>query len=118
MWQPITLSELYDEIHNSEKELIGELSNFWDLIKIEPAKWQEENYGNEGGGFWVVAICGQRIVWYNDIEEGFNISNYTNVGKIDDYWCNQDTLIDSLQSLYSLIKFGGDVIGRGAPRPL
>ncbi len=49
-------------------------------------------YGNEGAGFWVVAIFGKQCIWYNDIEEGFNISPYTTYGKIDEYWCNKDEI--------------------------
>lgn len=85
MWTPIKITELYDEILKGEKELQGELFNFWELIKIYPEKWEEKEYGSEGGGFWVVAICGRRVIWYNDIEGGFNISNYSQYGIIDEY---------------------------------
>ena len=53
-WKPILLSELYDQIQKTEADLNGELWNFWQLIKIDPKKWTEKDYGNEGGGFWVV----------------------------------------------------------------
>jgi len=108
-WTPITLTDLYDHINKTEEELNGELLNFWNLIKIEPQKWSEEEYGNEGGGFWVVAICGVRTIWYNDIEDGFNISTYTTFGKLDEYYCNQDELRFSVLRLFDLIKFGGNI---------
>jgi hypothetical protein len=116
-WEPISLNELYNEILKTEKDLNGELKNFWNLIKIVPVKWKEEEYGTLGGGFWVVAICGYKVVWYNDIEEGFNISEYKTFGKIEDYWCNQDELIWSVSRLFELVKFGGEDIGgsRGLP---
>ncbi|RZJ99200.1 MAG: hypothetical protein EOO43_27190, partial [Flavobacterium sp.] len=75
-WRPISITDLYDQIQKTEAELTGEIWNFWQLIKIEPVKWIESKYGNEGGGFWTVAILGTKIVWYNDIEDGFNISDY------------------------------------------
>ena len=25
------------------------------------------------GGFWVVAIVGRNVIWYNDVEEGFDL---------------------------------------------
>lgn len=31
-------------------------------------------------------------LWFNDIEDGFNRSKYSDFGKIDEYWCNQDRL--------------------------
>ena len=118
-WKPIPLSELYDDILETEKDLRGELSNFWELIQIFPEKWEENEYGKEGGGFWVVAICGKRIIWYNDIEEGFNISNYNTYGKFDDYHCNQDELEWCIVRLFDLIKFGGDVLGQASgPLPI
>ena len=55
MWKPITFEKLYDLIIATENQLMGEQQNFWRLVKIEPEKWQENEFGNEGGGFWVVA---------------------------------------------------------------
>ncbi|WP_157885930.1 hypothetical protein [Chryseobacterium glaciei] len=111
-WTPIPLEELYENIHKYEVELHGKFWNFWQLIKIDPIKWKEEEYGDEGGGFWVVAICGKKVVWYNDIEEGFNISNYTKWGKIDEYYCNQDEINIAVLRMYELITFGGNTIGQ------
>ena len=110
-WEPITLDELYKEIIKSENDLTEEEKNFWNLIKIEPIKWEEKEYGELGGGFWVVAICGSRIIWYNDIEEGFNISSYKTFGKIEGYWCNQDELIWPIKKLFDLAKSGEEVTG-------
>lgn len=114
-WQPISLDKLYHVIFSTEKELIGELNNFWELVKIEPVKWSEKEYGEEGGGFWVVAICGRRVIWYNDIEEGFNISEYKFFGQIDGYFCDQDQLSSALTQLFALIKFGGSSLHRAGP---
>ena len=118
-WKPITELELYDEIQKTELDLNGELSNFWELIRINPSKWQEPTYGTEGNGFWVVAICGKHIIWYNDIEEGFNISTYSIYGEINEYRCNQDELSWTVERLFSLVKFGGELTGNaGPPEPL
>lgn len=116
-WKPIELNELYDEIRKTESDLNADLWNFWQLIKIDPEKWSEPQFGNKGGGFWVVAICGRKVIWYNDIEEGFNISDYKVYGKIIGYYCNQDELSWTVIRLFDLIKFGGDVIGNaGLPQ--
>ncbi|MCR4030607.1 MULTISPECIES: hypothetical protein [Flavobacterium] len=103
-WQPITLNELYGEIRKSENDLTEKEKDFWNLIKIIPIKWQEKEYGEMGGGFWVVAICGSKIIWYNDIEEGFNICDYTVFGEIEEYSCDQDELIWPIKRLFELIK--------------
>lgn len=112
MWKPISELELLDEIQKTETELIGDLWNFWQLIRIDPEKWSEPEFGSEGGGFWVVGVCGKKVIWYNDIEQGFNISDYKTYGKIDGYYCNQDQLNWAVISLFDLVKFGGDVTGR------
>ena len=115
-WQPISLNELNKEIQKTEHKLEGELLNFWKLIKIEPIKWAEKDFGEEGGGFWVVAICGTKVIWFNDIEEGFNISEYKIFGQIDEYLCNQDELRFALIRLFNVLKFGVELNGqRGKP---
>lgn len=118
-WEPISLAELQEQIQKTETELTGELWNFWQLIKIDPTKWAEKGYGDEGGGFWVVAICGPKIIWYNDIEDGFNISDYRIHGEIEGYYCNQDELSWAVRRLFGLVKFGGEISGQaGLPRAM
>lgn len=114
-WKPILITELYDQILKTENDLTGELWNFWQLIKTTPSKWTEKEYGDEGGGFWVVAICGTKIIWYNDIEESFNISEYKNYGQIEGYYCHQDELNWAITRLFDLGKFGREVIGQAGP---
>ncbi|MEH3112629.1 hypothetical protein [Pedobacter terrae] len=104
MWTPISLTELEGWISRGESKLDGEPLNFWKLIKIPPQKWQETEYGNEGGGFWVVAIFGNSFVFYNDIEEGFNVSTYQTYGDINEYWCEQTELDCIVKLLYRRIK--------------
>ncbi|GEJ46608.1 MULTISPECIES: hypothetical protein [unclassified Chryseobacterium] len=115
IWTPITIEEIFAKIYSAEKDFNGNLLNFWDLIKIYPEKWDEVDYGREGGGFWVVGLIGRRVIYYNDIEEGFNISEYSTYGTIDDYYCNQDDLNVAVLSLYGLITFGGRIIGQAGP---
>jgi len=104
MWRPISLAELEEWISRGESKLEGEPLNFWNLIKIAPQKWQEKEYGKEGGGFWVVAIFGNKVVFYNDIEEGFNVSTYQTFGHISEYWCEQSELDWIVERLYNLLK--------------
>jgi hypothetical protein len=115
MWTPIPFDKLYDLIIETENRIMGEPAGFWKLIKIIPEKWQEKQYGKEGGGFWVVAICGYRVIWYNDIENGFNISRYNKYGEIDQYWCNQSSLEETIIELIGCIKFGDDFIIQAGP---
>lgn len=115
MWEPIPFEALYDMILAFEKEEQGELYNLWEIIKITPQKWQEPGYGDEGGGFWVVAIAGERVIWYNDIEEGFNISRYKTYGTIAEYWCNQSDLKSALIQIQYMLRHGGGITGQAGP---
>lgn len=73
---------------------------------MPPQKWSESSYGTAGGGFWVVGIVGRTVIWYNDIEDGFNYSAYSNFGTIDEYWCNQDELEQTLKNISYRIETG------------
>jgi hypothetical protein len=46
----------------------------------------------------------KKILWYNDIEEGFNISDYKNYGEFEDYYANQSELSSSVAALFNFIK--------------
>lgn len=71
----------------------------WERIRIEPEKWRCSPWGDATGGFWAVAIDDGQVLWFNDIEEGFNWSRYSSRGIIDDYLCNQDALETILERI-------------------
>lgn len=98
-WNPISLEELFEIINNQVSQMNLKQRVFWESISIFPEKWKEDNYGYEGNGFWALGIYKSNVIWYNDIEEGFSISSYTQRGKIDEYWTNQDELIQALKSM-------------------
>ena len=98
-WQPISLAELQGEINGALGRMNGTQRKLWDVISITPEKWEQDPYGKEGGGFWVVALIGPTVVWYNDIKEGFNRSRYSRYGFIDEYWCNHDELEWAIEAL-------------------
>ncbi len=103
-WEPVSRSELLDIIQKSETDLSGELWSFYELISVIPEKWSESESGNSESGFWVIAVFGREVIWYNDIEEGFTISEYREHGKIESYHDEQDTLAGAVSRLYDLIK--------------
>ena len=102
-WKPLSETSLRGKISAAESRMNPEQARLWSLIRIPPQKWIQTPYGAEGGGFWVVAILGSFVVWYNDIEEGFNCSSYSQFGTINEYWCNQDELEYTIQNLYASI---------------
>jgi hypothetical protein len=98
-WSSISEVELHELILKSEREMSTTDQRYWESIKIVPKKWDENSNGKAGGGFWVVGVLRNKVIWYNDIEDGFNISRYSKYGTIDEYLCNQDELHDVIKWL-------------------
>jgi hypothetical protein len=72
-----------------------------------------------GGGFWVVGLFGRVVIWFNDIEDGFNRSTHRQYGAIEEYSCNQDELELAVQHVLTATEVGYDVGGRrGPPQPI
>lgn len=109
-WQPVSLSDLEALIHSAHVRMEIGQRRLWEQIRITPEKWIQHPWGDLGGGFWVVATTDQTVIWYNDIEEGFNVSPYTVHGTIDEYRCNQDELEIALQACT-----GTDTAGLSSP---
>jgi hypothetical protein len=88
-------------------ECSADQQGFFRRTSIAPAKWRLAPWGDQGGGFWAVAVYLDRVLWYNDIEDGFNVSRFESQGEIprDEYWCNQDSLRGALPRM------------QGEPRP-
>jgi hypothetical protein len=100
MWKPMPESTMLSLVEAAEHSLPREISYFWTRIRIRPQKWALSPWGDEGGGFWVVAVLGQECLWYNDIEEGFNYSQCLRFGEIASYQVNQSTLEQQIEHLY------------------
>ncbi len=101
-WKPINLEELSIEISKGENKMDEKLLNFWNKIKMTPIKWKENQFWNEENSFWVVAKHKNLVLYYNDIEEGFNISIFEKEGEIKEYCVEQDELHFSI---IKLLKF-------------
>ncbi|WP_199609537.1 hypothetical protein [Flocculibacter collagenilyticus] len=115
-WKPLSELELWDLINYAWDRMTLKQRKYWEIIKVDPAKWQEPSYGELGGGFWVVAIFGNQVLWYNDIEDGFNLSVYQSYGTITEYWCNQDRLDEAVQNVIGIFESGFDSSGKvGGP---
>ena len=112
-WEPISEAALLDRIAQGVARMPVEHRQLWDAIRIVPGKWQQHPYGDEGGGFWAVGVIGRSVIWYNDIENGFNRSIYSTHGVIDDYWRNDDELHTTIEYLVNVINFGRDLTQLG-----
>jgi hypothetical protein len=109
-WEPIAEAALRARVAQGEGRMNPAQLRLWRTIRIEPEKWQQHPYGDRGQGFWAVAIVGRTVIWYNDLEDGFNRSRYATYGTIDDYWCNQDELDVTVQYLINALELGADLV--------
>jgi len=109
-WAPIAEAALRDRVAQGVARMSAAQKRLWEIVRVDPQKWQQHPYGDAGGGFWVVAIVGQTVIWYNDVEDGFNRSRYSVYGQIDDYWCNQDELEVAIDFLMSTLEHGADLV--------
>jgi len=108
-WEPISEAALLDRISQGYARMPQSHQRLWDSVRIDPEKWEQHPYGDAGGGFWVVALMGRTVIWYNDLEDGFNRSLYSQYGFIDDYWCNHDDLDVTMQYLANALSGGQDL---------
>lgn len=117
-WTPISKRQLIKLIEQTIENLPEEEFRFYEWIRIPPQKWELDPWGNVGDGFWVIGIIGSIVLWYNDIEEGFNHSNYTKLGIIGEYWCDQDEFDIAVKRLHSYTNTGIGIIKSGPPVPI
>ncbi len=105
-WKPASEEDIRDLIDSACERMSAEQARVWERIKVPPEKWDLDPWGNEGNGFWIVALIGRWVVWFNDIEWGFNLSRYASYGTIGEYWCNQDGLDAVVDDVVSGLRGG------------
>jgi hypothetical protein len=98
-WQPLGREELEQLMSAGLSEADDPVRAAWQRIRIEPERWQCSPWGDLAGGFWAVAVTGGVVIWFNDIEEGFNASPFRERGVIGEYACNQRTFAEMLGEL-------------------
>jgi hypothetical protein len=109
-WQPITEAALQKRIAQGVARMDARARRLWEAIRIEPEKWLLPPYGDGGSGFWAIAVIGRSVIWYNDVDEGFNRSRYSTYGQIDDYWRNEDELDVTIGYLMNALEMGADLV--------
>lgn len=100
-WTPVSERHLTDILHSAEQQMDPALQQIWQLIRLPaPELWQQHPWGDEGCGFWVVAVFGKTCVYFNDISHGFNSSIFMKWGHIEDYLAGTDSLGAHLSALF------------------
>ncbi|HEY5748405.1 MAG TPA: hypothetical protein VIU12_20185 [Chryseolinea sp.] len=89
---PISLDTIMNLVAEGETEMEQDTLTLWNAIKMTPEKWSQVSYPDKRIEFWVVGLIGKTAIYYNDIEEGFNISGFKTYGHLDDWGYEQDEL--------------------------
>lgn len=90
-WEPISQAELESLIREQLAECDSELIEVLQKHRVTPFRAPIERLGQEEQVF-VVARRGSEVMYYEDVEGGFNFSPISPEGRILERWCNQDEL--------------------------
>jgi hypothetical protein len=90
-WTPINKPELEQIIKVQLEELNSEESTFINRIRCQLQEAKIKRFGKIENVF-VVARTKDLIVFYDDVEEGFEVSTVDDSGVISEYGFNQFTL--------------------------
>jgi hypothetical protein len=102
----ISESMIWDEINTAELRMSPPLAKLWEAVRIIPQEWKHRKHNCVEDHFWIVAIWGNKVIWYNDIESGFDLSTYSDFGAIDERGGNQFELEMALQHVMNSIETG------------
>lgn len=98
MWQPITESELLALLEHELSNCTIEQHNLFSTYRVEPYKVPIHRLG-ELEEVFVVAELPLGVVYYEDIEEGFEFDSLGSDGAIPKQGCNQYELRHVLSQL-------------------
>jgi len=94
-WQPISKTELEQIIKEELDQCTPEQKALFAKYKVDPYKASIIRNGTKEDLF-IVAVRDAEVMYYEDVEEGFNFSLLNEDGSIKDHWCNQDELKHAL----------------------
>jgi len=107
----ITKREILEEIEEAEKELtlLDERTlRLWERTKVPPTQWKQEQY-TESDDMWVIALLGNRCLYFNFVEEGWGWGFYEKWGVISEYHWQQDEIQHALLHTMFAIDNGAKV---------
>jgi hypothetical protein len=90
-WQPTTVDAVKKIIEGDLKECDDEQVSAFEKYAVEPYAAPILRYGKMES---VVVVARRRdeVIYWEDVEEGFNRSPVAPDGRILEHWCNQDEL--------------------------
>lgn len=84
--------EITELLNDAQWVLEGLPNNFWRLIKLSPFEIWGTPEEAEAEYVWVVAIIGNRCVFYDELNNGFVIGHYDVHGELDESLFDQSAM--------------------------
>jgi len=109
-WQPATIEAVNEIVAGDLKDCDAQQLAAFAKYNIEPFSAPIERYG-QSESVIVVARNGDEVIYWEDVEDGFNVSPISPEGRILEHWCNQDELRFALDAWIE----GRGLCGRVAP---
>ncbi|MEZ5704451.1 MAG: hypothetical protein R3E56_03380 [Burkholderiaceae bacterium] len=103
-WEPLTREDLQQELDKAVGMLHPGHRKKFEEISVVP--WQVEVTDRPGTFFWVVAEHEGQLLYYEDVEEGWEVEKRNETGGIDGRWANQFELKHVMFQLFG--EAGGD----------
>jgi hypothetical protein len=96
-WRPATVEEVKEIVDEDLRQCDAEQTAAFNRYAVEPCVAPIVRYGKVESVV-VIARRGDEVIYWEDIEEGFNVSPIGPDGRILEHWCNQDELGLALDS--------------------
>jgi len=90
-WQPATVREVKDIVERDLRTCDAEQAATFKKYAVEPYLAPIIRYGKPESVV-VVARKEDEVIYWEDVEDGFNVSPVDSNGRILEHWCNQDEL--------------------------
>ena len=90
-WKPITKEELERELEAQCDDLSPEEMRYFSSIRV-PLESVKIDRNGSIENVYIVARQQQIVIFYEDVEEGFEITKLNSQGVIDEYGANQFTI--------------------------
>ncbi len=94
-WKPITEDELAELIRQQFTECEPDQRATFEQYRVALRRAPIMRYGKHEKVF-VVAQRGNEVLYFEDVEDGFNFSPVDADGRILEHWCDQDELRHAL----------------------
>ena len=90
-WSPATIEEVNQIVVRGLKDCDTEQLAAFDKYRVAPFSAPIVRYG-QMESVVVVAGNGDQVIYYEDVEDGFNVSPISPDGRVSEHRCNQDEL--------------------------